>query len=97
LITEQIKRLCCELNDGWQVSDDQTTITRTIDTKNFTEAMSITQIVALLAEKENHHPDICLGWGYCRISFTTHSSKGLTELDFRCAKNLDTLILTLTK
>ncbi|MFT6308062.1 MAG: 4a-hydroxytetrahydrobiopterin dehydratase [Patiriisocius sp.] len=95
--TEQINHLCCELNDGWQVSNDQTTITRTIETKNYTEAMSITQIVALLAEKENHHPDICLGWGYCRISFTTHSSKGLTELDFRCAKKLDTLILTLTK
>lgn len=95
--TEQKERLSCELNDGWQISDDQTTITRTIETKNFADAMTITHIAALLAEKENHHPDICLGWGCCRISFTTHSRKDLTELDFRCAQQLDTLLLTLTK
>jgi 4a-hydroxytetrahydrobiopterin dehydratase len=95
--TEQIIQLSGGLNDGWQVSDDNTMITRTMDTKNFAEAMSITQIAALLSERENHHPDIYLGWGYCRISFTTHSKKSLTELDFRCAQKLDTLLLTLIK
>jgi 4a-hydroxytetrahydrobiopterin dehydratase len=97
LKTETINRLSCELNDDWKVSDDQTTIERRVDTKNFADAMSVTQIAALLAEKENHHPDICLGWGYCRITFTTHSSKGLTELDFSCAQKLDKLLQTLTK
>jgi 4a-hydroxytetrahydrobiopterin dehydratase len=95
--TEKIIQLSGGLNDGWQVSDDKTMITRTIDTKNFAESMSITNITALLSERENHHPDICLGWGYCRISFTTHSTKSLTELDFRCAQKLDTLFLTLIK
>lgn len=95
--TEQILHLSGGLNDGWQVNDDRTTITRTIDTKNFADAMSITQIAALLSERENHHPDIRLGWGYCRVSFTTHSAKSLTELDFRCAQKLDTLLQTLIK
>ena len=95
--TEEITRLSGELNDGWKVNEDETMITRTIDTKNFAEAMAITHITALLSEKENHHPDICLGWGYCRISFTTHSAKELTELDFGCAQKLDTLLLTLIK
>ena len=95
--TEQKERLSSELHNDWQVSTDQTTITRTIKTKNFADAMAVTQITALLAENENHHPDICLGWGYCRLAFTTHSKKELTELDFRCARKLDTLLQTLIK
>jgi 4a-hydroxytetrahydrobiopterin dehydratase len=59
--------------------------------------MSIANVVSVLAEEENHHPDICLGWGYCQISFTTHSVKGLTEIDFRCARKLDTLLLPFTE
>lgn len=94
--TEQKQQMASKLHHAWQISDDQTTITRSIVTQNFAQAMSITHITALLAEKENHHPDICLGWGYCQISFTTHSKKDLTKLDFRCAEKLDTLLLTLT-
>ena len=93
--TEQITTALSQLDDGWQISDDQTSIARTLDTKNFADAMSITQVTAELAGKENHHPDICLGWGYCSISFTTHSSKNLTKLDFQCALKLDALLLTL--
>lgn len=95
--SEEILQLSAGLNDDWQLSNDKTMITRTIDTKNFADAMSITHITALLSERENHHPDICLGWGYCRISFTTHSTKNLTKLDFRCAQKLDTLLQTLIK
>lgn len=92
--TQHIKQLIHELDDEWQLSDDQTTITRKIKTKNFSESMSITQAVATLAETENHHPTICLGWGFCHISFTTHASNSLTELDFHCAKGVDLLVKT---
>jgi len=89
--------MASQLNGDWQISEDKTMITRSIVTTNFAEALSITQLAADLAEKENHHPDICLGWGYCRISFTTHSSQSLTELDFSSAQKFDTLLLTLSK
>ena len=42
-----------------------------------------------LAEKENHHPDISFGWGYCKIKIFTHAIKGLAESDFILAAKID--------
>ena len=47
--------------------------------------------VGNLAEKENHHPDIIFGWGYCKIKIFTHAIKGLAESDFILAAKIDKL------
>ena len=45
--------------------------------------------VGEIAEKENHHPDITFGWGYCSIKIFTHAIKGLAESDFILAAKID--------
>ena len=45
--------------------------------------------VGSIAERENHHPDISFGWGYCRIKIFTHAIKGLAESDFILAAKID--------
>ena len=42
-----------------------------------------------MAEQRNHHPEIRLGWGFCRITFTTHDAGGLTQADLDAAAALD--------
>ena len=42
-----------------------------------------------IAEKENHHPDISFGWGYCKVKIFTHAIKGLHESDFVLAAKID--------
>ena len=48
--------------------------------------------VGEISEQEGHHPDILFGWGYAKISVTTHSIEGLSENDFILAAKIDQLI-----
>lgn len=73
--------------DGWKVKDD--TILRRIKTKDFAEALRIANLAGEVAEQRNHHPEIRLGWGFCRITFTTHDAGGLTQADLDAAAALD--------
>ena len=47
------------------------------------------ECLAHLANIEYHHPDLEIGYNYCRIVFTTHTIKGLSENDFICAAKVD--------
>ena len=44
---------------------------------------------ALLAEREGHHPDVRVGWGYLEVELTTHAAGGLTRNDFIMAAKID--------
>ena len=57
--------------------------------KNFKESQNFINKVGDVAEKENHHPDISFGWGYCKIKIFTHAIKGLAESDFILAAKID--------
>lgn len=83
------------LHPNWTTDDEDTVITRSFSTRNFNDALMLTNVCAALAEQENHHPDIKMGWGYCHISFTTHTTGALTELDYRVALKLDNLVAIL--
>lgn len=80
-----------KLHADWTLLADGNSIRREFKTKAFKQALSLTTLCGMLAEEQNHHPDISLGWGYCHITFTTHSASALTSLDIECAKKLDTL------
>ena len=51
--------------------------------------MSFVNALAHVANIEDHHPDLEIGYNYCRIVFTTHAVKGLSENDFICAAKVD--------
>jgi 4a-hydroxytetrahydrobiopterin dehydratase len=53
--------------------------------------MGFVNSVALLAEKQNHHPDIDIRWNKVHLVLSTHSVGGLTEFDFKLAKAIDAL------
>ena len=57
--------------------------------KNFTKSLNFTVKVGELSEKEGHHPDISLGWGYCLVMIHTHAIKGLSVNDFILAAKID--------
>ncbi len=59
--------------------------------KDFAEALAFVNEVGALAEQENHHPDITLGWGKVGITTWTHSAGGLSENDFVLAAKIDAL------
>jgi 4a-hydroxytetrahydrobiopterin dehydratase len=58
---------------------------------NFRDAFGFVARAALLAEAEQHHPDIELGWGRAAFELTTHAASGLTRNDFVMAARIDRL------
>ncbi len=69
----------------WGLSEDGKMISRHFEFKDFLHTMSFINAMALLANREDHHPDFSAGYNYCEVSFTTHTVGGLSENDFICA------------
>ena len=78
--------------DGWDVKSNEDKsyfLIKEFKFKNFKESQDFVNKVGFLTEKENHHPDISFGWGYCKIKIFTHAIKGLAESDFILAAKID--------
>jgi 4a-hydroxytetrahydrobiopterin dehydratase len=54
-------------------------------------AMAFVNKVAILAEAANHHPDITINYRRVHLLLTTHDSGGLTERDFKLAREIDAI------
>ena len=85
---EEISKYLSQLND-WTVNDNQEMIFKKFKFNNFTKALNFTNKIGNLAEKEGHHPDISIGWGYCLVMVHTHAIKGLSVNDFILASKID--------
>jgi 4a-hydroxytetrahydrobiopterin dehydratase len=75
---------------SWIETDGK--LVRILKTPDFVTAFTLVSAVVGPAEELKHHPDIAFGWGYVRITLTTHDAGGLTELDHRLAKAIDDAI-----
>ncbi|KTC88712.1 4a-hydroxytetrahydrobiopterin dehydratase [Fluoribacter dumoffii] len=92
LNAEQIKNLMPQLNENWKVSIDNRIIKRSLSFKDFYETMAFVNALAWIANTENHHPDLEVGYNYCHVSFMTHALNGLSHNDFICAAKMDKLL-----
>jgi len=83
--------LLSKLNAGWKLDADGKALRRELSFKNFYRTMSFVNAVAHIANTEDHHPDLELGYNYLRIKFSTHAIGGLSHNDFICAAKIDGL------
>ncbi len=81
--------LLSKLQSGWALTADNTAIRRELAFKDFYRTMSFVNAVAHVANIEDHHPDLEVGYNYCRIVYTTHAIHGLSDNDFICAAKID--------
>jgi 4a-hydroxytetrahydrobiopterin dehydratase len=87
------ERLLVELTTGWKLTPDANAIRREFAFKDFYRTMSFVNALAHVANIEDHHPDLEVGYNYCRFLFTTHANKGLSDNDFICAAKIDRIPL----
>ena len=80
-----------QLDDGWKLDESGKEIRRSFEFKNFHETMAFVNAIAWIAHREDHHPDIEVGYNRARVRFSTHSVKGLSRNDFICAAKLNAL------
>lgn len=75
--------------DGWTLAEK--IISKTFAFKNYYETMAFVNAVAWMTHREDHHPDLQVGYNRCRVEYSTHSVGGLSENDFICAAKVDAL------
>ena len=67
-------------------------LVRTFTFKNFYETMAFVNALAWIAHREDHHPDMEVGYKTCTIRYRTHSIDGISENDFICAAKINALV-----
>ena len=85
--------LLAQISSDWVLVAGARAIRREFAFRDFYRTMSFVNAVAHLANIEDHHPDLEVGYNYCRVAFTTHAIKGLSENDFVCAAKVDLIPL----
>jgi 4a-hydroxytetrahydrobiopterin dehydratase len=93
LNAEEAARLLTRISADWALTEDARAIRRAFAFRDFYRTMSFVNAVAHIANIEDHHPDLEVGYNYCRVKFTTHAVKGLSENDFVCAAKIDLIPL----
>lgn len=76
---------------GWHMVDGRDAITKTFTFKDFTEAFGWMTQAALWAEKWNHHPEWSNVYKTVTVVLTTHDVDGLSALDAKLARKMDSL------
>jgi 4a-hydroxytetrahydrobiopterin dehydratase len=89
LTQEEISVLLNQL-DSWTQSDQ--IISKVFEFNNHYQTIAFVNALAWISHREDHHPDMKVGYNKCCIEYTTHSVGGLSENDFICAAKVDSLL-----
>mgnify|MGYP000100083465 CR=1 FL=1 len=95
VVGDALDRLMLDL-EGWQLEtlDSVNQLEKLFSFSDYAQSMAFTQRVGELAETEDHHPAILTEWGKVRVTWWTHSIKGLHINDFICAAKTDQLAIS---
>ena len=74
-------------NYGWKYENKK--IIKSYSFKTYINSIEFVQKIAELAEKNNHHPDIYIGWCNVDISITSHDLGGVTTNCVNLAIGID--------
>jgi len=87
LITAQALADWLAQHPDWQVADVDgvQALSRCISLSNFSCAMHLANQIAVLAEQQDHHPQMTLGWGKLDVLWWSHDVKGISERDLNLA------------
>ncbi len=77
---------------GWSEVEGRDAISRSFKFADFAQAWSWMTRMALVAEKMNHHPEWRNVYNRVEVVLTTHSVKGLSDLDVDLAREMSVTI-----
>lgn len=75
---------------GWILEDGK--LVKLYPFRNYYQTMAFVNALAWMAHREDHHPELCVGYNKCRVEYSTHAIGGLSENDFICAAKCDALL-----
>jgi 4a-hydroxytetrahydrobiopterin dehydratase len=83
-VAERLKTL-----SSWRLEDGK--LVKSYKFPDFVAAVAFVDRLAVVAEEQNHHPDLVVGWGRVTVQLTSHDVGGVSARDFRLAAALDEL------
>jgi 4a-hydroxytetrahydrobiopterin dehydratase len=87
----EAEALLAKLDPAWHLAEEGLALRREFGFKDFYRTMSFVNAIAYIANIEDHHPDLEVGYSHCRVRYSTHAIGGLSENDFICAAKIDAL------
>ena len=75
---------------GWEAGADG--LARTFTFPDFASTIGFVNAIAWIAEQEDHHPELGVSYGRCRVAWSTHSAGGITLNDAICAAKVERLL-----
>jgi 4a-hydroxytetrahydrobiopterin dehydratase len=55
------------------------------------ETIAFVNALAWMVHRQDHHPDLAVGFDRCTVRWSTHSAGGVTVNDFVCAARTDAI------
>ncbi len=87
---DEAAKLHAQVDPAWQ-RDGTQRLWREFRFRDFRDAFGFATRVALLVEREAHHPQLTVTWGMVVVTSWTHTVKGLSANDFIIAAKIDRL------
>lgn len=76
---------------GWSLADAGDAITRTFKFEDFYETLGFVNAIGWMANQQDHHPDLEVGYNRCVVRWSTHDVGGLSMNDFICAAKVEAI------
>jgi 4a-hydroxytetrahydrobiopterin dehydratase len=86
---QQVRQLLQSLS-GWERRNGE--IRKLYRFRNYHETIAFVNAIAWMAHREDHHPDLEVGYNTCTVRYSTHAINGLSENDFICAAKVEQLL-----
>ena len=88
LSESEVRALLTRFN-GWSLQGGA--IAKTFAFANYHRTQAFVNALAWIAHEQDHHPELSVSYGQCRVAFNTHSIGGISENDFICAARIEAL------
>lgn len=75
---------------GWVIESGK--LVKVFPFRDYYQTMAFVNAVAWVAHREDHHPELVVGYNQCRVVYWTHAIGGLSENDFICAAKCDAIL-----
>ncbi len=74
---------------GWSATE--TLLEKTFRFPTYADGVAFVTVLAILADKRDHHPDVLLGYRRVKVGWSTHDAGGTTQLDRDMALETDAI------
>jgi len=88
-LSEQQANAMLKSLKGWTLENGK--LAKLYPFANYYQTMAFVNALAWISHREDHHPDLAVGYNKCRVEYWTHAIGGLSENDFICAAKTDAL------